>query len=309
MASIRLNALVTVLTPLSHIGELNGVTAMFNRIAVITPDGNKDKVPYISGNSVRGILRDCLAEHLFTTAELPPLSMRAFHLLFSGGSLTKGDGPIKVDQLRQLRELIPSLGLLGGSTRRHIMAGKLVSGLMRPVAYETRNLLPESFRRREAAETSIYTCLQMLPFTRTDDAKRDELPLSKYIRKEDLAAYMTSRAGDGDEGGQAAEANVAQQMRTEAEMLIPGTELHWYVYLDDATELEELAFYAALWLWAEHPSLGGKRGTGHGLVRVEFDNKDRWVISPDEVVLPDARKYAAYLAKHSREIAEVLDAI
>lgn len=76
-----------MLAPVSHIGETASTGSYFQ--TVLTADG---RVPVITGNSVRGQLRDSMAAHLLDTMGAGNLlgvkvSKDVFNILFSGGNI------------------------------------------------------------------------------------------------------------------------------------------------------------------------------------------------------------------------------
>src|SRR3990167_9316390 len=101
MKTYLFEGVMTCLTSVSHIGDSHGVTAKLRREKFITPGGDVEEIPVISGNSLRGILRDRGMLHMLRTlgygvneetGEVHGLSLAAFYFLFSGGALTKVTG-------------------------------------------------------------------------------------------------------------------------------------------------------------------------------------------------------------------------
>ena len=58
MRNLAFEGHVTALSSISHIGETRGVTAELRREKVLLPTGDVEEVPIISGNGLRGPLRD-----------------------------------------------------------------------------------------------------------------------------------------------------------------------------------------------------------------------------------------------------------
>lgn len=147
---------VTALTSISHIGpeERAGQStkSYLRREKIIQPDGSVEHVPTISGNGMRGLLRDRGMWHMCQrlgygvneeTGEVLGLSLPAFHFLFSGGSLTStGSKAIDIDRARKMREAIPLISLFGGALGNQILNGKIKIGKMIPICQETIHLLP-----------------------------------------------------------------------------------------------------------------------------------------------------------------------
>ena len=75
-------------SPASHIGETASTGSYFQTIKT-----SSGRLPIITGNSVRGILRDCGAKELLDRLGIA-VDKDIFHILFSGGNL---NGTVKMD--------------------------------------------------------------------------------------------------------------------------------------------------------------------------------------------------------------------
>lgn len=184
MNTIIFEGEMTLLTSLSHIGESRGINAKLRREKVIQPDGSDEEVPIVSGNSIRGILRDRGMLHMLKvlgygvneeTGEVNGLSLPAFYFLFSGGTLTRdlGNRGLDIDEARKWRNLIPLVALFGGAMGNQIMPGKAKIGKAIPICKETKHLLPERFA--EGNLVSIWDLCQEEAYTRRDDEKNEQL--------------------------------------------------------------------------------------------------------------------------------------
>lgn len=285
-----------LLSSASHIGSTGGIDADFHRIEVLSRGGQVERVPCFTGNSLRGQLRDASALHLLRTLELERLPLKAFYLLFSGGSLEKGTAGISLEKARMLRQLLPSVSMWGAASGNHIMAGKWSCGFALPIAYETEELLGMAGRAR----VSVYDLTRTQEYTRFDDAKdvRKAGLMEEAVVQKTLASLEEKRVS-----GVASEPGASQQMRYRVETMIAGTVLAWQVVMRHATELEVMAWYAALATWGEHPTIGGKSAVGHGLVELTGDGVR---INPQEVVVPSFAAYEAYLRAEAASIKALL---
>lgn len=144
MTTISFEGVATAVTSIIHNGgEQNGVSSMLRREKFVQPDGSVEKVPVISGNSIRGILRDVGMYDMLQkvgygvdkeTGQVTGLPLSAFYFLFSGGALSStGEAGINVDKFRKMKELIPLIGLFGGAIGNAIMPGKLKVGKLIPI--------------------------------------------------------------------------------------------------------------------------------------------------------------------------------
>ena len=151
-----------MLPPVSHIGETASSGSYFQ--TVLTSFG---RVPVITGNSIRGQLRDSMALHLLDLLDVK-VSKETFHILFSGGNI---NGTMKddVEKAKKIREAFPSISLLGGGLGDMIMSGKMISSFAYPICRETEEITGIY------SELSWHSLIDEMEFTRTDDSKNDKL--------------------------------------------------------------------------------------------------------------------------------------
>lgn len=231
-----------MLSPVSHIGETASSGSYFQ--TVLTSSG---RIPVITGNSIRGQLRDSMALHLLELLDVK-VSKETFHILFSGGNI---NGTMKddVEKAKSIREAFPSVSLLGGGLGDMIMSGKLISSFAYPVCRETEEITGIE------SDLSWHSLIDEMEFTRTDDSKNDKL--SGHILDPEAEK----------------EAKASTQMRFSVQYMAAGTEFSQdIIFLPGTTALETGAFYAGLAKWFETPKLGGMSAKGFGLFDAESDN-------------------------------------
>lgn len=177
MSIYQYQGVVTALTSISHIGETRGITSLLRREKVINSAGDGfEEVPIISGNSVRGRLRDLGMAHMCRALgygvrenekgeiEVSGLSLPAFYFLFSGGSLTKEGGKaLDVDAAREFRNLIPLVSIFGSAVGNMIMDGKLLGGKFIPICSEVAHLLPERFVQEKQSLDAVVQRVYLEP--------------------------------------------------------------------------------------------------------------------------------------------------
>jgi CRISPR type IV-associated protein Csf2 len=314
---------ITALSSITHNGGQSfGINQKLRREKFIGADGQECEVPVISGNAIRGTLRDKAMLHMCRalgygvpdTDGVPRgLSLAAFHFLFSGGALTStGSRGIDIDAARQIRHLIPLVGVFGGAMGNQIMPGKLKVGKALPVCREIAHLLPEEFAALPHAQRSIWSYLQEEMYTRKDDEKDEHKRhlLSGETRKQlddSRRVAALKKSEPVEETGQ------KQQMRYFVETIAAGTVFHWKLVLDDVTPIEFEAFATALVEFSKTPYLGGKSNVGLGEVAIRFD---RWLSIDSrakidvstEVALPAGQGYAAHLRDRGGEMRAMLEA-
>ena len=324
MQTYVFEGVMTAQTSISHIGESMGINARLRREKVIQPDGQVEEVPVISGNAIRGILRDRGMLHMLkclgygvdeATGEVRGLSLAAFYFLFSGGALTKtsGNAGLDVDEARRWRSLIPLVALFGGAMGNQIMPGKLKCGKAIPICKETTHLIPERFVT--GGEQSIWDMCQEEAYTRRDDEKNENLRalLQPEVRGLLEASAAAKRSKAGTKEDVAGETGQAQQMRYYVETLAAGTRLYWDMVLDDVDPLEFDALCVTLAEFGRYPYIGGKSGVGHGKISIKFDN---WIeINPRlaptgrEIDMTLGMRYIKHLRDHGGEIREAIDGL
>ena len=271
--SIRLDGKITLLSPMSHIGESSGPDSFLSTDQIIGPDGRPTDVSVYSGNAFRGMLRDKAAEYM--TEKLGGLQYNpaVFYLLFSGGSLG-GDQSVDIDQARMYRRNVPMLSVFGGGVGNQILTGKIKVGAMYPLVRECQRVLPEHLRQEDAPSWRQWTFEKS--FTRMDDAKNENL--RKYLAGSENDGLLPAANQQALLPGETPAAeekkkkkdDPPQQMRYTIEMLAAGSVLYQRIDLCDLTDLELGAFVSALVEFSKNPYIGGKSGTGHGLVEVEY---------------------------------------
>lgn len=221
-----------------------------------------EDIPVVSGNSLRGQLRDLLAEDFLTAiseddnpVEVGDSLSNAF---WAGGSLERGAGPGKLNRrmVNGIREHVPPLSLLGTALADQMIEGKLNMGMLTPIALETA-----AYTGRES-EHSVFEFVDETFYTRQDD-----------------------RVGGKQEGEN------TQQMRYVVQILTPGTRFDHWMALESASDVERACLGRAFDLFTESPHVGGQKAVGHGLVDFEYDDD-----------LPDAEPYLEFVEDNREDI-------
>lgn len=251
--------------PVSHIGETASTGSYFQTINTLC-----GRLPVITGNSVRGILRDKLAAHLLDTIGMQ-VDKETFNVLFSGGNIS-GSTKNDVERAKLVRQHFPMISLLGGGLGTMIMSGNLVSGFVYPICRESE------FLTGIQTDVSWHDLIDDIEFTRMDDTKEDKnVDQITDIEEEKKAKAST-------------------QMRFSVQYLSAGTKMvQRLVLLDSASELEEAALWMAFYKWFELPVLGGMRAKGFGTFSANV-NDGEMIVDTDGVHASDdvMKKIAEY---------------
>jgi len=315
---------VTALSSISHNGgESFGIDSLLRREKFVQPDGSVQEVPVVSGNSMRGVLRDRGMLHMcrelgYGSEEegaVRGLPIGAFHFLFSGGSLGQDGGKtINIESARKLRSMIPLVSIFGGAMGNNILPGKLDMGKLIPICAETAHLLPAEFLP-SARPASIWEYTQREMYTRKDDERNEHLRGVIESRTRNLieAARLeksarVARSEPVEDSGQ------RQQMMYYVETLASGTPFYWAICLRDVSDMEFEAFLTALAEFSKRPVIGGKANVGHGHVAIEFGSwysLDSRIADAggQAIASPAGEVYRSHLAARRAEIRAVLEAM
>ena len=231
MEQIKIEGRIKLLSPLSHNERTDGNYTSFRRLSIFL-GGEEIRVPVLSGNAIRGILRRVLMGDMLRSigVDVKDISDNAYWILFCGGRLKKGEQRGKpVITPSDLREAIPPLSLLGGAVLQRIMPGKLISRMGIPITKETTELTGIE------SDVSVYSLMEEIPYSRKDDL-------------EEQSEETTDKA----------------QMQYHVECMRPGVELHHGFSTKGATDLEVACFWRGLRLLGESGYLGGLSAKGHG---------------------------------------------
>ena len=159
---MRIEIRYSMTAPVSHIGETASTGAYFNMIQT-----SAGRLPVITGNSIRGQIRDAGAGELLDRIG-ETVDKEVFHVLFSGGNVSASMRD-DVGRAAAVRERFPLISVLGGALGTMIMAGKLLCGFAYPVCMEAAQMLGIQSR------VSWHSLIDEIEFTRTDDAKNDRM--------------------------------------------------------------------------------------------------------------------------------------
>lgn len=265
--------------PIAHHTENIGNEAILMRRKCRTKDGDWEQIPIISADTMRHGMREAAAYALLDAAgmlERESLSEAALRLLFAGGMVTgRGDaGVIKLDRYRELCELVPSIGLFGGCADNRCIPGRLI--------VDDALLICE--------ETEHYIAPWMLPHAQPLDTHRAHVEEQQRVRMDPVLAPHNRRLLAADEqvkiAGQLASAEHAHEAGDPVEKerakctMMPrcyeavarGSMFAWACEARVMDELDDDTFNVAVAAFLSRPMVGGKRGTGHGLLGVVAAN-------------------------------------
>lgn len=294
---MKIETIYTLQQPLSHIGESESTVSFLNTIRIAV-NGKAEEVFALTGNAIRGTLRDCAARHLLGKLDAK-VGKKEFNILFSGGNIS-GSMSTDIDQAKKYRELLPVISLFGAGVGNQILAGKMTQGFALPVCRETQEIVPDiDCIKDELKNISWKNLTGTINFTRFDDSKN--VNLQGYIQ-------------DGNDNTDKNSAST--QMRYEVEYLVPGAQLYHIINLCTDTDIELGVFVAALEDFSHSPVLGGMGGKGFGLCEAELiaDGEYFGKIENGNISLCDKAKnalheYNRFITDNADEIIKFLGAV
>lgn len=280
MKRTKYEVLLRAKQPIAHAEGTIGNQTLAMRRKIRTADGEIVFVPIVTGDTMRHQMREAAAMVLLDglgMLESPELTEAATRLLFNGGMLTaKGaGGGLKLSEFRSLNELIPSLALFGGCANGQLVPGQLEVSDAVPVAEETVTLVPQWMVEKGGELVSARDILDEEQRVRFDPMRDpSKVRLLDAGARDAVQRKATAREEAHDAGNDAdAQATKSTMLPRTCEVIIPGTLLAWSVIATTYTELEEDTFAMVMGAFLRAPVVGGKRGTGHGLLEALSGNE------------------------------------
>lgn len=237
----KLRGIVNAVTPICHFGdEKTGSTPILRSLTIWDPEQQQHvRMPFISGNAVRGILRRLCMRDFLERIGYADDAVKLHHALFTGGLLEStadaSGGKLDLELRRLIRDALPPLALFGTAIGNQIVDSCLKVGHLMPLCREyASNLLDvDDPRKHESIRTFTEQCFA----TRRDDLRAE--------REDD---------------------EQARQMKIEFEVFTAGTGFRHSFTLVYANEVEAGCLAHTLGLWEAQPFIGGKSASGYGEV-------------------------------------------
>jgi len=262
--------------PIAHHEGSYGNHALVMRRKTRLETGELAEVPCITADTMRHGMRTASTYALLDAAGLLDegnLSQAALRLLFAGGMMTgRGDtGTVNLDQYRELVELVPPLGLFGGCASNRVIPGRLFVDDALLVCEETWRWLPE--RAREVVGTEVHGSRAYIEDTQR--VRMDPMldPSKRLLLTEGDRAAADRQLSDGEiahatDDAVGRDETKSTMLPRSFERLIQGSLFTWGIQADTYSDLDHDTLVTALGVFLANPIVGGKRGTGHGKLRV-----------------------------------------
>lgn len=252
-------AKLTAMAPISH-GAFDdggdvGNAMLFRREPIVSLDGFP-RVPVVSGNSLRGILRRGLMREVLLNAEITIETFeevfsnelqakrawdRMYAVLACGGTLEGAlDDTVRPEETRTLRREFPALSLLGSAMYTKMIGGMAQIGFVWPVCSETIAGGLVQFSECKYSAEEIIT----------------EVGQVRHIDRENADPELTG----------------VKPMPITIEALATGTTLESRIkLLPHSTSIERACLVHGL---RSLSTIGGKSGSGFGVIDVSLSDDD-----------------------------------
>jgi hypothetical protein len=286
----------TSIDALHHGAGVSGNTQMLRVQEVVLADGTPGRVPFVSGNSIKHMVRDGAVRFALDAmgVEDGSLTKPVVNLLFAGGTLSKGGGSTDLSQARRLADLFPALSLCGYAAGNFMEGSKVRVDNLHLVCAENAWRMPAS-------------ALALPHSTQRAGAFRDEefgtrheptrLPhVARLLALEDRARHEAEASAKSKRKEASAKAPDSAQMIYEFQTVKAGSRWWGGMHLEDLTPAELVAFRAGLSHACEgrHEDggvvfrLGAKGSVGWGRVSMRFSGALRRVVDAPEYEASDA---------------------
>lgn len=317
----RFDFILEARQPIAHHEETFGNTAIFMSRKVRQPDGSWARVPTISADAMRHGLREASTYALLDAAGLlsngAEFTAAALRLLFAGGMVTgSSGGAIKLDDYHKMVDLLPPLALFGGCAQNRIIPGRLTVDDAILICTEQAHLLPDWVHdylqtigaRVDSCRAHVEEVQRVRMDPMLNPNKRRLLSAGERAAVEGKMIASESASGDDDAAGKAREKS--SMMPRRFERLCAGSLFWWSVTAVCYSDLDIDTFHVTCAAFLSDARVGGKKGTGHGLL-APVTGRDIHVRRPADTMADlDPKKLGPRVGQlfgnHVRERAEQL---
>lgn len=290
----RLEFTGIALDAIHHGAGTSGNTSMLRTQEIVTEDGQDARVPFISGNSIKHMIRHAGVTHAIEIMGIEDgsLSKQVVDLLFSGGHLSKAGAAVNLRAARSLADLFPILSICGYSAGNYMTASKLQVDQVHLVCAENSFRLPGSVAGEPQAQLRAAT------FRGEDFGTRHEASRNPQVRRL-LAGVDAKKLTDGVSAqldlavgtGEVSKVEGTSQMIYDYQVIVPGARLFGGLSYRDIGPLEMAALKASLShaCTGEVPSglvyhFGAKSSIGLGRVALKWTGSVRGIVAAPSVV-------------------------
>lgn len=235
--------LVLMLRKRSKEDKKQGQTSLFDEPKTegnIVFEKHFDTVPYIAGNSIRGLMRRLVMKDFCKLSGIEKLHKDTYHQLFTGGNITDMTDFENIEKRESFIEVCPMIGLLGSAIGNMTIQGCMKVGGARLKCSENGT-----------GEKSYWELIDTTFATRLDSSKTEK----------DIE--LTGVTGE--------EKN---QMKYEYEVFVVGSRFNSVAALVSDDDLMKSAFYRAMKLLKEYGYIAGNSARDSGAIDIEIEIPD-----------------------------------
>lgn len=314
-----------ILQAKSEVAQLRGTegnAGILNRLPIELENGDVGEVPYISGTAMRHQMREAIAKVILDACGLlgqvfdRPDPVR---LLLNGGSNTGKGNTLRIDEMRQLQTLVPSVRMFGGSTKNGIQFGHIeVSPAVLICEERLGELEPwqiEALKGRTIKHAEAYVS-QSTNYPRDGaDSLTGRALLTDAAQTAELNRKISrEKATDDDDEVSADDSKSAARIYS-SEYIRRGSLFTWDVVGHVDSDLEQATLEATLAAFLRNPIVGKSRGVGWGKLGVfaarNFDHmrpaEALRVLSEEELTNPNnAAPLLAHIEARKDEVIACL---
>lgn len=266
--------------PIAHHEGSIGNHAVVMRKKVRLPDGTWANVPIITSDTMRHKLRESSALAILAAAGMlgpTSLSEAAIRLLFAGGMVTgSAGGSVKFDTYRELCDLVPTMAIFGGCAQNRVVPGRLSVGEATLICGESAHLIPkhamdwvhEHGGEVDTARAHIEEVQRVRMDPMLNPANRLMLTAGEQVAQNEKLRLSEKASEDQDHVAKA-DAKSTMLPRT-FERVCCGSLFYWSIDCTLMSDLDADVFDTAVLGFLGRAKVGGKQGTGHGLLNVRW---------------------------------------
>lgn len=210
---------------------------------------NFEWIPFIGGNSIRGIIRRLVMSDFLKRIGINKIEFGVekdmYHQLMTGGNITTSTAFEDIGLREKYIHLCPMIGLLGSAIGNMTIQGKMKVGGLRPKCLEHGN-----------SDVSFWEMISRDFGTRLDSSK--------------IESEVNIDLPD-----QPSKEKSSNQMKYEFEVFNTGTEFDSDLILTSEDDLKTSAFWHCIKLWKEFGFVGGNSARGYGKIDIQINIPDK----------------------------------
>ena len=287
----RLDFIATAIDAVHHGAGTSGNTSLLRVQELTTPDGEEIRTPFVSGNSIKHMIRQAGVEHALAAMRVADgsLSKQVVDLLFSGGHLSKSGSAVNLARARQIGELFPILSMCGYSAGNFMAHSKIYVDNVHLVCEEN------AFRMPPAVANLPQAAMFAGRFRDEEFGTRHEATRNPHVSRlldSESRLLLEGKIGDqlaeGEARGATTKPKGSSQMIYEFDVIKPGALLWGGLSYRDLGNMEISALKEALSFACQGEvksgliyHLGAKSSVGFGRVAIQWSGSVRGIVAPE----------------------------